>query len=634
MANKFSVFTVFRGDDAPLVNACRNSGKWLKDLGQTSRSTGRALAAALGKGALTVGKGALLKAGSMGFEALAGSVGGAVEEMLSSERELVRAGTKFGDPIRKGTAAYQELRQAANQASMSGLVTSSEAATGLADLASAGLSAGAAVKALPTALALSRVAGINMSDSVKTLADAMTGIGLPSGTDDEIQSSMSKIADAFGFASDATTAEIKDIGDAFKVVGPIAQGFGLSLADTTGAIGLLAKAGIKGPEAGTALKGVFASLTATTGMSLQAMKKLGVQVVKNDEGGLNFAATIAKVAQATSKMDKVQRMQVATQIAGREGATAFSAILNMGADKLQEFSKGVDGAAGGTMMKFGILTDTTEAKLGKLKNSATNIFSSLGAGIADAWGPTIDRVARFAGVMGEVLTSNKELQDVMVGGLADTVSGFFDMIVGGAGLACREVKKLGLSIENLGDLIWGGASDDLKAQWAAVDADYAESAKTYDAGKARFDKGLANAKAGGKGLYDAASKKLAEEDAGMSLVDASSDAGQKRRTRDWISEVTGPADRAPAEYGARDFTEGPAKPAIQYAPPVDLSTGNPFLKFIPNLSGGHDGRTPQPRGQQKVVVDLKLPQGVTTADGQNKIDSPGFTLNLLPSGGL
>lgn len=483
MSTTHVVQTKFTADDQELSSRLTGLESKFEKLAKKSKESkkGLALGAKMGAGFALAGR---------GIDMVTGGVSAMWQETLDSEEALVRAGTKFPGMIRKGTSAYQELRQAANAASETGLVGATQAAQGLEALGSAGLSAGAAVGALQPMLAMSSVAGVELGSAVKMAADSMTGMGLPAGTDEEIVGSMKQISDAFVWASDATTAEVQDISDAMKIAAPVSRGFGMTLSETAGTIGVLAASGLKGSEAGTALKGVLASLTATTGAGYNAMKKYGIQVEKNSEGGIDLFSTLANVAEATKDMDKVQAAQVYTLIAGREGMSAFMSLVSQGPDKLRRFRDEAANSAGSTERKFGALADTSKAKMQALQNTLMNVASEVGAGLLDNFGPVLKDVTEYASVMSQILTQNKELSNDLTGGLLQAASGFFNVLIGAAGSALGTIRMIGVELDDWTDADTEQVSDERRAK---VAKDQAAAEARLDKGTRDVDAGLARA---------------------------------------------------------------------------------------------------------------------------------------------
>ena len=118
-------------------------------------------------------------------------------------------------------------------------------------------------------------------------------------------------------------AEVGDIGQALKNVGPVADIAGLSFEDTNAAIQILAKANIKGSEAGTKLRGV--------------LLKLNDAIPFDQVGGFANALEIL----ASKGLDLAT---LKTEIFGEESIAAAIPLLNM-VPLLRKFTKEMTGTS-------------------------------------------------------------------------------------------------------------------------------------------------------------------------------------------------------------------------------------------------------------------------------------------------
>src|SRR5690625_7615658 len=95
-----------------------------------------------------------------------------------------------------------------------------------------------------------------------------------------------KVADILAKASSDSNTDIEGLGESMKYVAPIASDLGVSIEDTTAAIGLLGDAGIQGGQAGRQLRSGLLSLAAPTEKASKLMDEL-VIVVFYEDGIMN-----------------------------------------------------------------------------------------------------------------------------------------------------------------------------------------------------------------------------------------------------------------------------------------------------------------------------------------------------------
>jgi TP901 family phage tail tape measure protein len=74
---------------------------------------------------------------------------------------------------------------------------------------------------------------------------------------------------------------------------PIAAALGVSVEETAAAIGKMSDAGIQGERAGTALRGIFASLAGPTTQAQEALAKYGLTAADIDPQVVGLTAAMA-----------------------------------------------------------------------------------------------------------------------------------------------------------------------------------------------------------------------------------------------------------------------------------------------------------------------------------------------------
>ena len=138
----------------------------------------------------------------------------------------------------------------------------------------------------------------------------------------------------------------------------------LPLDQTAVALGLLAKAGTKGSEGGTALEATLRQL-------VPASDKLGFSIERTVDGGLLLPATLANIQASLERFgDDPDLVGAALQEAfGDEGIKGLSPLLGF----LGEFSPGLDGVAASTGKLDRMFSHFADASSGKAKNLWQNV---------------------------------------------------------------------------------------------------------------------------------------------------------------------------------------------------------------------------------------------------------------------
>lgn len=164
----------------------------------------------------------------------------------------------------------QRLSNYALRLGQNTIYSAGEIADGFIELAKAGVSVKDIIGGVGKAMAnLGAAADIPLAESGQIITSTIQQYDLAAR--DAVH-----VTDLLAGAANASIADISDIGVSLKYVGGVANAAGLSLEDTTTAISLLAKAGIRGSTAGTSLRQMIVSLGGATGPAREALHQIGI----------------------------------------------------------------------------------------------------------------------------------------------------------------------------------------------------------------------------------------------------------------------------------------------------------------------------------------------------------------------
>ena len=113
-------------------------------------------------------------------------------------------------------------------------------------------------------------------------------------------------------AADASVAEVDELRDAMTNVGSSAVAMGFSFEDVNTALAILSSRGIKGAEAGTALKSMMTNMMRTTPAVVGGLEELGVTLYDN-EGVMRSLPDI--IGQFSSALHGTR--EITTEVGGR-----------------------------------------------------------------------------------------------------------------------------------------------------------------------------------------------------------------------------------------------------------------------------------------------------------------------------
>ncbi len=219
-----------------------------------------------------------------------------------------------------------------------------------------------------SAITLSQASGMTLPESATALTDAMNQFGASA---EEADKFVNVLANGAKFGS----AEIPQITEALLKFGAVAKSTGTSVEESTAMIELLAEKGLKGAEAGTALRNVMLKLSAPDALPKEAksrLEDLGISLKELSNPALSITEKLKMLAPLMKDNGALMKTF------GTENAvSALSLIQNTKRiDELNESMK----TNGTSTQQAKERTNTLGHAIMELKNSFTGLFTSIGGG--------------------------------------------------------------------------------------------------------------------------------------------------------------------------------------------------------------------------------------------------------------
>lgn len=289
------------------------SGLAPKGLGTVLKSVA-AVSGALGAASgFAVKVGSDFEAGMSEVAAISGATGKDLEALTAKAKEM-GATTKF---------------------------SATESAEALKYMAMAGWDTDKMLSGLPGVMNLAAASGENLGTVSDIVTDAMTAFGLSA-------DKAGHFADVLAQASSKSNTNVGMMGETFKYVAPVAGALGYSVEDAAVAIGLMANSGIKGSQAGTALRSTLSRLAKPTDEVEAAMEDLGISLTDSEGNMKSLGEVMLDMRKGFKNLTKDQQAQYAASIAGQEGMSGLLAIVNASDEDFNTLTEAIqnsDGAA-------------------------------------------------------------------------------------------------------------------------------------------------------------------------------------------------------------------------------------------------------------------------------------------------
>ena len=186
---------------------------------------------------------------------------------------------------------------------------------------------------------LAGASGESLARVSDIVTDALSAFGLKAGDSGHF-------ADVLAAATSKSNTSVGLMGETFKYVAPIAGAMKYSIEDTSLAIGLMANSGIKGSEAGTALRSTLTRLVKPPKEAAAALGTLGISAVKSDGTIKPLRQSIFELRSKFKGLTDAQKTQFAASIAGQEAMSGFLAIMNESDENFSKLANSIDKAKG------------------------------------------------------------------------------------------------------------------------------------------------------------------------------------------------------------------------------------------------------------------------------------------------
>src|SRR5690606_18168445 len=250
-----------------------------------------------------------------------------------------QAMSRVGALVRATDEELAILSRTARDLGASTVFSASQAAEAMSYLAMAGFSVAEIVDAMPGLLDTAAAAQSGLGVTADIVSNVLSGFQLEA-------RETTRIADVLTatFTSSNTTLEM--LGDTMSYVAPVAAALGVSIEEVAAMTGRLGDVGIQGQRAGTALRAIFTRLAAPTGEAAKTLERLGVATTDSAGNLLPMIDIIRQIEDRTRDMGSAERSAILTTLVGVEAVSAFSALLDVGADNIQNYTDELRASAG------------------------------------------------------------------------------------------------------------------------------------------------------------------------------------------------------------------------------------------------------------------------------------------------
>lgn len=313
---------------------------------------------------------------------------------ISANRELGWQMALVGAAAEEGDARVKELTRTLLDMG-GGQYTQGplQMAEALRVLAQAGLKTQEAMSLLPSVLNMALVAGTTDEQA------ALFTTGLRSAFNLYDSASLKAGMDQTAMAANVSQTSIEQMMMSMKQASAAANKFGLSVADTSTTLALLARVNITGSSAGTAVRNLLTDLAGRTEKSRKALEALGISAY--DASGMvkPFTQIIAELQEKFRGMDDKSKQLWMRSFLDERGMRAADVLLNTTTEEFrklhQEILRGAENM-GYTNVQAARLGDTAEGSFRKMKAAWESTFAIVGGQTEDPYKDVLKSLTNLA----------------------------------------------------------------------------------------------------------------------------------------------------------------------------------------------------------------------------------------------
>ena len=263
------------------------------------------------------------------------------------------------------------LRDKAREMGSKTKFSASEAAEAMNYMAMAGWKTNDMLSGIEGIMNLAVASGEDLATTSDIVTDALTALGLSAGDSGHF-------ADILAAASSNANTNVSMMGETFKYCAPVAGALGFTAEDTAEAIGLMANAGIKSSQAGTAMRSMMTNLTGEVKFVGDAFGELTIQTTNTDGSMRSLGDILADCRAAFSQMSESEKAANAEALVGKNAMSGFLAVMNAAPGDIEKLNSAINNCDGTAEKMAATMQDNLAGQLTILKSQLEELAISIG----------------------------------------------------------------------------------------------------------------------------------------------------------------------------------------------------------------------------------------------------------------
>lgn len=244
--------------------------------------------------------------------------------------------------------------------------SATESSQALNYMAMAGWDAQAMYDGLAGIMTLAAASGEDLATTSDIVTDALTAFGMQA-------SESGHFADVLAQVSASANTNVGLLGETFKYVAPLCGTMGYSAEDASIAIGLMANSGIKGSQAGTALKTAIANMAAPTKAMAAQMAALGIEITNSDGSSKSLMEVMQNLRTSFDGLSESEQAAAASTIFGKESMSGMLAVINASDEDFAKLTGSIYDCDGAAEQMAATMQDNLQGQITILKSGVEGL---------------------------------------------------------------------------------------------------------------------------------------------------------------------------------------------------------------------------------------------------------------------
>lgn len=263
------------------------------------------------------------------------------------------------------------LNQKAQEMGAKTKFSATESAEAFTYMAMAGWKTEDMLQGIDGIMALAAADGLDLATTSDIVTDALTAFGLSA--DDS-----GHFADVLAAAASNANTNVSLLGESFKYAAPVAGALGYSAEDTAIALGLMANAGIKGSQGGTALRSSLSRLIKPTDNAAALMEQYGLSMTNADGSMKSLGEVMEMLRTKMGGLSEAEQAQAAATLFGQEAMSGMLAVINASDSDYEKLTSAIYGADGAAQQMADTMLDNLSGQLTLFKSALEGLAIQFG----------------------------------------------------------------------------------------------------------------------------------------------------------------------------------------------------------------------------------------------------------------